>query len=179
MTGGGDRVVLRTHMTARYEIRDLLAGAFASELIAPSRCLWLVSPWLRDIEVLDNRSAAFRGVGPTWGRRTVRLYEALAALAERGSSLVVATRSSDDGKRAIDELRRRLAEAQVDDRLSAVSRPELHAKGLLADGFCISGSMNFTHHGVQHAEEMIRYETAAERVAELRVAFRAEYGGVL
>ena len=34
---------------------DLLQMLFLSELLAPSRCLWLVSPWISDIPVIDNR----------------------------------------------------------------------------------------------------------------------------
>ena len=48
----------------RYEIPDLLQTIFAALLLSPSRNLWLVSPWISDIPVLDNRTDEIRQAIP-------------------------------------------------------------------------------------------------------------------
>ena len=44
------------------KIRDLLASWFISRLIAPrsDRATYLISPWLSDFKLLDNRLGQFR-----------------------------------------------------------------------------------------------------------------------
>ena len=55
----GVRRIFRSSSTSNAEIRELLESLFAAELLSPSRCLWLVSPWLTDLELLDNRAGAW------------------------------------------------------------------------------------------------------------------------
>lgn len=42
---------------SRNSVRELLQIIFTAELLSSSRCLWIVSPWLRDIPVLDNHNS--------------------------------------------------------------------------------------------------------------------------
>src|SRR5690242_14504935 len=74
------------------QLADLLQMVFGAEFILPSRCLWLVSAWVTDVPVLDNRTGAFSSVEPRWPRAQVRLSRVLLALAERGTTVHVATR---------------------------------------------------------------------------------------
>ena len=46
------RQIIRSSSTSNAEIRELLQGIFTAELLCPSKQLWLVSPWLSDIELL-------------------------------------------------------------------------------------------------------------------------------
>lgn len=177
MSEAGSRVILRTATTARLEIKELLSGVLAAELVAPSRCLWLVSPWVRDVELLDNRSAAFRGLGPGWGRKYVRLFEVVGELARRGAQVIVATRPADGVEGSLTSLRRAVGDGPAASRLHLLTRPNLHAKGLLGDDYCVSGSMNFTHNGVEHLDEMVTYTTEPAVVGALRIEFSREYGG--
>ena len=55
------------------QIPVLLQALFSAELLVPSRRLWLVSPWISDIPILDNTAAGFSMLGPLWGRSWVRL----------------------------------------------------------------------------------------------------------
>ena len=170
------RIILRTSNSAREEIKELLSGLLAAELVAPSRQIWLVSPWLGDVDLLDNRSAAFRGVGPGWGRREVRLLDVLGELVTRGSKLVVATRPGEGVDRAQEALRRAVGTGPAAARLRFEIRPQLHAKGLLGDDYCVSGSMNFTKNGIENLEEMVTYTTDPAQVGALRLEFGREYG---
>ena len=79
------RRIFRSSATSNAEVRELLESLLTAELLLPSRCLWLVSPWLTDLELLDNRSEAFASLDPQWGARRIRLAEILGRLLEFGS----------------------------------------------------------------------------------------------
>ena len=168
------RQFLQTVVDARKSAQELLQLIFASELLMPSRCLWIVSPWLRDIPVLDNSTGSFLCLCPDFPRAEVRLSRVLRELVDRGTTVVIAVRG-DEGNR------------QVLDGLQAVSRPEavifherseLHAKGIVGDRYSLLGSMNFTFNGLERLTEMLVFQNEPGSVEQLRLAFRKEYGGV-
>lgn len=161
---------------ARHQVRELLEAVFTAELIHPSRELYLVSPWVRDVPLVDNRSGGFRGIDASWGRRRFGLVELLALLVERGCRVVVATRDEENNRAFVRQLEQRVGQAQRE-RLRVVLADDLHVKGMVGEDYAISGSMNFTHYGLQHNDELVRYELDHHRVAELKLSFRSEYGG--
>lgn len=160
------------------ELQALLQTIFACESLEPSDELWLVSPWVSDIGVLDNRTGGFSGLEPAWGRRWILLTEVLQLLLREGSAVWVVTRALDSNRR----FRRRLEDAARDvgatDRLTLVwDETELvHEKGLLGRGYCISGSMNFTESGVRINDEAVRYSVREDEVADFRMHFHRRYG---
>src|SRR4026209_1396521 len=96
------RQFLQSAVDARNAARELLQIMFASELLAPSRCLWIVSPWLRDVPVLDNATGSFAALCSEFPRSDVRLSQVLRELIDRGTSVVIATRP-DSGNRQVIE----------------------------------------------------------------------------
>jgi hypothetical protein len=179
MSGVLTRQVLRGASARRNEIREVLQGIFASELLYPSRCLWLVAPQLRDVEVLDNHGAAFRGIDPDLPRAGVRLSEVLRRVLERGTQVVVATRPLPECRRFTDTLMTAARARSVTELLSVVTPDVLHMKGLIGDGYALSGSMDFTFGGIELQTELVTLQTDPAEVAKLRVAFHGEYGGTL
>lgn len=156
----------------RYEIPDLLQTIFAAEMVAPSQRLWLVSPWISDIPVLNNQADAFTSLEPDWARQRVRLSQMLAWLVAHGSTIHVATRNVDHNHAFLEALRARTQDQQTHVHIA----DQLHEKGLLGDGFFLSGSMNFTHGGISTYEEVVHYFTAPEVVASSRIAFGKRWG---
>lgn len=171
------RNILRTSSAARGEIGDLLQGLLVAELISPSNCIWLVSPWLSNIPVIDNRSGAMRGLDAGWARRQIRLVEVLAHLCNVGSEVHVVVRPGVANEGVLAELDGAVGGRPRERRLHIERRADLHAKGLLGDDYCLSGSMNFTRNGVEHLEEMVMLVIDPAEVARLRLAFTHEYGG--
>ena len=157
----------------RYEIPDLLQTIFIAELLSPSRCIWLVSPWISDIPVVDNRSDAFSTVEPAWSEQNVRLSAVLAWLCNRGTTIHVATRNVDHNHAFLESLRARSPSAKTHIHIA----DQLHEKGLLGDGYYLSGSMNFTHGGISTYEEMVHYFVAPSVVGQNRIAFTHRWGG--
>jgi len=167
------RQFLQSASDARNAVRELLQLVFASELVAPSRCLWIVSPWLRDVPALDNRTGSFISVCPDLPRTEVRLSRVLRVLIERGTQIVIATRPGSGNRQVLDGL----GDLPEGNDLIFHERPDLHAKGIVGDRFCLIGSMNLTYNGLEHLTEMLVFQTDRHHVEQLRVAFRSEYGG--
>jgi hypothetical protein len=172
------RQIFKGRARAEREVENLLQSILAAELVLPSEVLWLVSPWVSDIGVIDNETGAFSGLEPSWGRRRITLVEALATMVRRGSHVVVATRSDDHNLRFIRKLEAAVESAGLSNRLLVrVDEEErLHEKGLVGDDYYLSGSMNFTYNGVRLHDEAVKFELAAESVAQARVNFRQNYG---
>ena len=172
------RQIFKGRARAEREVENLLQSILAAELLAPSEVLWIVSPWISDVGVLDNTTGGFAGLEPTWGRRSITLVEVLAALLRRGSRVVVATRTDDHNLRFVRRLQQSAESAGLRGRLLVVldERERLHEKGIVGDDFYLSGSMNVTYNGIRLHDEAVRFELDDEVVAGARVNFRRTYG---
>lgn len=148
---------------------------FTAELLCPSSCLWLVSPWISDIPVLDNRTNGFVVFEPRWARAQVSLSKVLVKLLESGTTVHVATRPDNHNMAFLDRMRRLAEPDGLPLRLHSVE--ELHEKGILADGFYLSGSMNLTFNGISLNEEAVHFDIDSSFVAENRILFASRWGG--
>ena len=156
------------------EVRELLRSLLLAELLAPGEELWLVSPWVTDVLVLDNRAGAFDAAGPGWGPRQVRLSDVLVELLASGRVHVV-TRPDDHNEAFIRTLTDTAEAAGRVGRLRVVRRDTLHHKGLLGTDYYLSGSMNFTVNGLEVLEEAVTLQTDPAAIADARLALRDRY----
>lgn len=157
------------------EIAEVLQAIFAGELLAPSRVLYLVSPWISNVPILDNRAHAFVSLEPSWTHREIRLVEILERLMDMGCRLVVATRPDKHNGPFLRALR------QAADRLGNAPTihevEQLHEKGILGDGFFLSGSMNLTYSGISLNEEGLHYHTDEAVIAHNRGVYADRWAG--
>lgn len=173
------RVIRRSSGRSSSEVPDLLQSLFASEFLAPSRTIWLVSPWISDVEILDNRTEEFNAIGD-WGPRKVRFSEVLDGLLRLGVFVVVATTKAKSNAEFLRNLQRRAESSGRADSLQLfTSDEELHEKALTTDNFLIFGSMNFTYNGIFIRGELIEFTTDPQRVNEARLENHDRFGGVL
>jgi hypothetical protein len=164
----------------QHDVADLLQTIFALELAAPSGGLWLVSPWISDIPVIDNRAGDFATVlDPAWGDRWITLSEVLARLVTLGTHVVLGVRWEHEFTDAFVSRTEELARLGTADRLTVIRREDLHHKGLLTDRCHLGGSMNFTFNGIALLQETIRYTTDGAELADLRIEYNANWGGTL
>ena len=163
------------------QVADVLQSLFATELLSPSKCLWLVSPWISDAPILDNSAGGFISLEPSWGYRGVRLSEALGRLASIGTQIVIATRPDDLNDHFIASLHNRVESLGVPDKVVVHRAQEgnLHEKGFLSDRCYLAGSMNFTYKGIVINEEMITISTHSQDLAEVRLTYHRRWGGRL
>lgn len=167
------RVIRKSKLAGVQDARVLVETVLAAELLAPSDTLWLVSPWISDVPVFDNRGGGFSSVFPDSGERLIRLSEVLTDLALRGGSVIVALRPDDLNTpflQAIQHL------GQQSDDVVVQTSNDLHEKTLAGDDFVVSGSMNFTVAGLDHNEEQVRLDLEPEVVAAARRELRARWG---
>lgn len=170
------RVIQKSLGRSRNEARELLQFFFASELISPSKCLWIVSPWLRNVDLFDSTTGAFTDLLPDTPRRVLRLTDVLRALLLGGTRLVVALRAPRDDGGVSHQLAEAARTLDCLDQLTIVDSPTLHTKGLLGDRAAVVGSMNVTHAGVEAHTELLQFVTDAEVLARLRLEFSGAYG---
>lgn len=171
-----NRILQKSRARSRNEARELLQFFFASELISPSRTLWIVSPWLRNIDLFEGTARTFADLFPDASKPTVRLTDVLRALLVRGTRIVMALRSPrDDGGVGI-ELADIAASIDRSSALRIFDSATLHAKGLLGDHAAITGSMNVTHAGIESHTELLQFVTDSDHLARLRLEFSGEYG---
>lgn len=172
------RQIFKGRGKAEREAEALLQSVLLAELISPSEIVWLISPWVSDVTILDNRTGAYAGVEPTWSRRGISLVEALTALLRRGTKLVVATRPDAHNDRFVDRLNAAARATGTGGNLliHQDDRERLHEKGLVGDDYYISGSMNFTESGIRLHDEAVKIDIDAQAVAQARVHFRHAYG---
>jgi hypothetical protein len=170
------RDIHRHSRYARNEARELLQSIFVAELIRPSRELWLVSPWLSDIVVVEDTAAAFAAILRGSSDASLTLSAAVVQIAEAGALVHVVTRPDQSG-----DFEKALLHHRV--RSTAPSRirwrtvPTLHTKGLAGDDYRVMGSMNFTFNGIDLMDEAIRFDRDANAVARVRLEFERQYGG--
>lgn len=175
-----NRVIRKSQNASVSEAADLLAGLFSAELSHPSKCLWLVSPWISDVELLDNSAGSFDALA-RFGKRRIRLAEILVALASRGTQVVVGTTTDEHNARFLDRLRILAEDLRVADKftISIDTSDNLHTKALTGDDFALAGSMNITFNGIQVREEFIDLRTDDAFVAQARMDAFDRFGGVL
>ena len=167
------RRIFKSSSTGPSVIKELLQMIFLSGLLAPSERIWMVSPWISDVPLLDNRSGSFDVMNPEWHRREIRLVDFALQVLSGGSSLVIVTRPDEHNLTFLSQLSERVEEASLDNKLTIVKREHLHTKGVLTESGLLLGSMNLTFRGFELNDEVIEYDTSPQRIAEARQGFQS------
>ncbi|TMQ95292.1 hypothetical protein ETD83_22660 [Actinomadura soli] len=175
-----NRVIRKSSARSSHEVLDLLGALFAIELCYPGTCLWLVSPWISDVGVMDNTTGNFPALAP-FGRQPARITEVLVTMAAEGTQIVVATTNdphNDAFKRRLTVLARDLnVTANITIKTDPTGR--LHTKSLTSDTYALAGSMNITYNGIHIREEQVELRTEADYVAQARMDAYDRFGGRL
>lgn len=168
-----NRRIATTTQQASRQIRDVLQSVLVCELLAPPDRLWLVSAWIVDAPVIDNRSGEVAGLVPEWPDREILLSEALAVFLASGTKVVVATNDHPTNRGFPSALR--AAAGRLDAvgslRIATVSEPVmqeergLHRKRLVTERAVLWGSMNFTRSGYERNAEDVSLDTDPAVVA--------------
>jgi len=79
------RRIFKTQTTGVTTIQELLQTMFVAEVLQPGDEIWIVSPWISNVVLIDNRSGSFDALNPEWGRREIRLADVLVTLMNHGT----------------------------------------------------------------------------------------------
>lgn len=168
------RRIFKSASTSQNLIRELLQMMFLGELLAPGdERAWLVSPWISNVVLFDNRTGGFNAINPEWGNREIRLIDVMSDMMARGTALGIATNWDSHNDPLIDSLTVAADEGSFADRLCVVRRQHLHIKGLLLKRGLLTGSMNLTYSGLELNDEMVVYDTTPKILAEGRINFES------
>jgi hypothetical protein len=151
------RRIFKSAITSKKVIQELITLMMIGELVAPGREAWIVSPWITDVPLLDNRAGSFDAVNPEWGHREIRLADIAVQLMSGGTAVRIVTRPDDHNEVFLRRLAESADSAAVRDLLSITIRERLHTKGILTSRGFLSGSMNLTYSGLDLNEELITY----------------------
>ena len=168
------RRIYKSATSGEGELRALLQSMFLGELMAPPEELWIVSPWVSNVVIVDNRAGSFDVVNPQWRHREIRLAEVVTGLMVAGCRFILVTRPDEHNHTFLTRLTEMSEEAAVDDLLTVVVRPQLHTKGILTGRGLLLGSMNLTYSGLVLNDEVVEYDTDPASRANARIAF-SEY----
>ncbi len=158
------------------KVSDLLGSLLVTQLLlrradAP---LYIVSPWLSDFRLLDNRFGQFEDLfaaeSMIVGNRWVTFGEMLRELS-RTCAVRIVTWTDPSSKSFVERYGKG---KNITIRFEEGHRD--HQKGMLADSFYFEGSMNFTYSGVYRNREKVTCTTALgsqgrQKVNEARLEF--------
>ena len=165
------RRIFRSSVTSQDVVHELVQIMFLSELLSPSQEIWLVSPWISDFVLLDNRDGRFDAINPQWQRRQIRLVDYVLQVMTHGTRTIIVTRPDPHNQTFLNRLSDRALESGLDDQIQVILRERLHTKGILTKASLLLGSMNLTYNGLNLNDESVYYETATNAIAKAKVEF--------
>ncbi len=164
------RIMTKT-FSGKRQIKEVIASMLISEILNPKE-VWLVSAWVSNFDLLDNRSGAFDALNPGWGHRMLTFFEVLETVVDAGCTVNFVIKDHDTNAHALNEIRAKLANSHnVNLKLSE----ELHAKGLLTKDALLSGSMNFTYSGTNRNDELMILDRSEEAIGDAFREFTTAY----
>jgi hypothetical protein len=132
------------------QLLGCLGSLFALELLRPSEELYLISPWLSKVPLIENRCGQFRALAAELDTATLHLGDILTLLASRGTRVRILYRTPAN------EMTSQFLHSVRDvERIAIRAARDLHEKGLITSHVYVHGSMNFTYAGVNINDESI------------------------
>ena len=172
------RRIFKTKSVGSVVLKELMQNIFVAELLNPSQKLvWIVSPWVSDVRLIDNRGGNFDIVNPDWRGQIVNLQDVILHMLSLETEIRLITNQEKHNDSFLRKLKMRLSETSDKKNISISQIETLHVKkGLLNDHGCLDGSMNITYQGVEINDEQVVYNSGSSIVDEERLIFAHHYG---
>jgi len=148
------RIIKSNARGGSVELTNCLSSLLALELLSPSPEVYLISPWISNMSVLDNSFGQFRGVMGDMGKNEIRLAKILLRLAEAGSKVRIIYQPDYDTTEAFLK-----ALGDKPHNIETRSTKTSHEKGFITHHFYLHGSMNFTFSGLHINDESVELKT--------------------
>jgi phosphatidylserine/phosphatidylglycerophosphate/cardiolipin synthase-like enzyme len=150
---------------------EALSASLIGLIMNPDK-IWLVSAWVTDFDLLDNRSGHWDIIQPSWGLRYVTFSELLVAAVESGCQLNFVSNRRESNEPFYMKLKLALGNSELLKRLSVDT---VHTKGLLCSSFFFKGSMNYTYSGTHINDELNTLTIDSDEIAETQLEFKSRY----
>jgi phosphatidylserine/phosphatidylglycerophosphate/cardiolipin synthase-like enzyme len=166
------RRIFKYKHTGVETIKELIQSMFVGEFLLAGQKIWIVSPWISNVVLIDNRSGNFDTLNPEWGRKEIRLIDVLITFMSRGCHVVLVTRDKEKTNDIfLTSLIDMAGQHSLEDQLTVRFRDVLHTKGILLSKCLIEGSMNITYNGLVINDERITFSIDSEVIAQTRLEF--------
>jgi hypothetical protein len=153
------------------QFREVLGAQLAGLIIKPEP-IWLVSPWLSDFPLLDNRAGEWSALDPSWGSREIGFNEMLACAVNEGCVLRLVTKNDSKNVSFINHLKNRLLSNA---EFYLQKNDPVHTKGFLTSQFFLKGSMNYTFSGANRNDEHLILTNDNDLISEAFIEFDGQY----
>jgi len=170
------RRIFKNSTTGSSILKELLQNIFIAEFMNPSKRVWIVSPWISEFTLIDNKSGNFDIINPDWRGREILFSDVIIHLLYGGSKVSIIYRPDVRSEIFISMIKEKAKENNVFKNLTIVQRELTHNKGILTDHGSLEGSMNFTYTGVEISEDRIRYDIDSKVIAQHKLQFENVYG---
>ena len=172
----GSRRIMTSGQGRMADLEQVHHLLFLMELLAPSSPLWIVSAWLSDVAVVDNRGGELSSIAPGLPARRIGLVEVLTELVSKGGDVRVVVREDEHNRAVVGQLQQ-LERRSSAGSLSVSMRRDLHDKLVVGERLLVEGSMNLTHRGALRNEEGVRVVTETADIATQRHELNRRFGG--
>lgn len=166
-----------------HAMQDVLQSLLLAELVSPSSELWLLSAWVSDMEVIDNRARAFSGIRPDWPSSRIRLSKIIEALVICGTEVCVVMRDVDYNSPfhwVLKEIQRSIPQKHsMPGKLGIAVGETAHEKSIVGEDFIFGGSMNLTKTGMTSNDEHMLLRVDSTVAAHRRLDLRRHWGKAL
>jgi len=169
------RVIYLTTELGRRQLRETLGSLLLSNYFQQDE-IWLVSAWITDFDLIDNRSGNWSIVHPEWGARILRFSEILKDLIKTGTKIKIVTNNDPINSAFLKRLEG--ADRSLGPGLAYTQSEVLHLKGLLSSHYFLMGSMNFTYSGTNKKDEQVTLTNNPNILGETRLEYEERYGGL-
>lgn len=148
-------------------LKDSLTTLFSLEVIKPSQEVYLISPFLSNAPIMDNKLNGYTDLFPNSYNKMITLADILRTLAWNQ----VKVRAICNPERK--ETRQFLEVLGTDIEVRELKNN--HEKGLVTSNFYIHGSMNFTYSGININGEHVRITYNTSEINQALMSARARW----
>ena len=147
-------------------LEELFHNIFMAEFLDPSDEIWIVSPWISNIQIFDNRGGAFTTLCPDWQGLSVKLGHVLIRLLSVRAKINVVANNDTHNDQFFFSLDQKSKDLGLAENLRLLRRKTLHTKGIFTRHGSLTGSINITFSGVNINDEHLVYTISKEAIAQ-------------
>jgi hypothetical protein len=153
---------------------DCLSSVLSLELMSPSPEFYLISPWLSNVVLINNRFGQFRAISRELSKDELGLIDIITLLVGRGTTVRIMCRPDHDPTQAFLSELARLKRKNIEWRQTK----HLHEKGMITAHCYLRGSMNFTYAGVNLNDESIEITDNQNEIFRAQQEARVSWEGL-
>ena len=99
------RRVFKSKNTGKSVLKELLLNLFVAELINPSLKVWIVSPWISDLMIIDNTGGNFNTINPDWNGKKVMLSEVIMQMLSCSTQVNIISNNDQHNKTFFEKIK--------------------------------------------------------------------------